>query len=109
MLPSQPYPRDDDGFIDTAVPCRLNADSNTSAIVGPHAGATNVCGYRLRQRDIEEIVAGADSRAIIVAVPDARLGQRLARSAPDKGAVAMELQANGANALIAGAFQPRPY
>jgi len=52
-------------------------------------------------------VAPADRAAVIVALPDALLGQRLAGSARDGAATAAELQARGVNALIAGAFRPR--
>jgi len=50
-------------------------------------------------------IAGA--AATIVALPDALLRQRLAGSAGDRESVIAELQAQGSNPLIAGAFVPR--
>jgi hypothetical protein len=52
-------------------------------------------------------VAAVDPAAVIVALPDALLGQRLAGSARDSDAVAAELQARGVNSLITGAFRTR--
>jgi non-ribosomal peptide synthetase component F len=71
------------------------------------AGFTTIGGYRFRQFDIETAVTAADSAAIIAALPDALLGQRLAGSAPYPADVAAELQARGVNALITGAFRQR--
>jgi acyl-CoA synthetase (AMP-forming)/AMP-acid ligase II len=68
------------------------------------AGITAIGGYRFRQSDIDTAVAAADTSAIIAALPDALLGQRLAGSAPHPAEAAAELQAQGVNALIAGAF-----
>jgi hypothetical protein len=41
---------------------------------------------RFRQSDIDAAVAATDTVVIIVTLPDAQLGQRLAGSAPDPGA-----------------------
>jgi acyl-CoA synthetase (AMP-forming)/AMP-acid ligase II len=71
------------------------------------AGITAIGGYRLRQHEIDAAVAAADPSAIIAALPDALLGQRLGGSAPHPAEVAAELQAQGVNALIAGAFRLR--
>jgi acyl-CoA synthetase (AMP-forming)/AMP-acid ligase II len=68
-------------------------------------GITAIGGYRFRPNDIDAAVAAADPDAIIAVLPDAFLGQRLAGSAPHPAEVAAELQAQGANALIAGAFR----
>ncbi len=96
-----------DGFVDTGFACRLERDTGTLAVTGPPAGITAIGGYRFRQREIDAVVAGADPAAIIAALPDALLGQRLAGSARDRAATAAELQARGVNPLIAGAFRPR--
>lgn len=69
-------------------------------------GLVAVGGYRFRQREVDAAVAAADPAAVIVALPNALLGQRLAGSACDRAAAAAELQAHGVNALIAGAFRP---
>jgi hypothetical protein len=71
------------------------------------AGITAVGGYRFMQREVDAVVAGADPAAVIVALPDAHLGQRFAGSAQDGAALAATLQARGVNSLIAGAFLPR--
>jgi hypothetical protein len=52
-------------------------------------------------------VARLDAAATIVALPEALLGQRLAGGAPDRAAIVSELQAQGANPLIAAAFCPK--
>ena len=76
------------------------------AIAAP-AGITAVGFYRFRQREVDAVVAAADPAAVIVALPDAHLGQRFAGSAQDGAALADKLQARGVNSLIAGAFLPR--
>jgi acyl-CoA synthetase (AMP-forming)/AMP-acid ligase II len=59
-----------------------------------------------RQSDIDAAVAATDT-VVIMALPDAQLGQRLAGSAPDQVQTAARLQAAGVNALIVGALQQR--
>jgi len=71
------------------------------------AGITAVGGYRFMQREVDAVVAGADPAAVIVALPDAHLGQRFAGSAQDGAALAAKLQARVVNSLIAAAFLPR--
>jgi len=71
------------------------------------AGITAVGFYRTRQREVDAAVAAVDPAAVIVALPDALLGQRLAGRARDSEAVATELQARGVNPLITGAFRTR--
>jgi hypothetical protein len=77
-------------------------------VLGPPSASSGLAvigGYRFRPQDIDAAVAAADPDAIIVALPEAFLGQRLAGSAPHPAEVAAELQAQGVNALIAGAFR----
>ena len=115
MVPAQPFPPGaeqcseagsaPDGFRDTGYACRLDRTTDTLALTAPPAGITTVGYYRFRQREVDAAVAAADPAAVVVALPDALLGQRLAGSA--KPATASELQARGVNALIAGAFRPR--
>ena len=52
-------------------------------------------------------VEAQQERMVVLQSPDALLGQRLAGSAPEREAIIAQLQANGANPLIAGAFRPR--
>ncbi len=70
-------------------------------------GLVTVGFYRFRQDDIDAAVAAADPDAIIAALPDALLGQRLAGSAPNPADIAAQLQERGVHALIAGAFRLR--
>jgi acyl-CoA synthetase (AMP-forming)/AMP-acid ligase II len=70
-------------------------------------GLVTVGFYRFRQDDIDAAVAAADPNAIIAALPDALLGQRLAGSALNPADIAANLQERGAHALIAGAFRMR--
>jgi len=87
-------------------PDGLPAPIPHGAFVAP-AGITTVGGYRFGQREVDAVVAGADPAAVIVALPDAHLGQRFAGSAQDGAALAAKLQARGVNSLIAAAFRPR--
>jgi hypothetical protein len=95
------------GFADTGYPCRFDRDSSTFVVTAPPGGVTSIGGYRLLQTAVDAAVAGIDSAATIVALPDAVLGQRLAGSADGRDAVIKQAQARGLNALIAGAFAPR--
>ncbi|MEP7029760.1 MAG: class I adenylate-forming enzyme family protein [Pseudolabrys sp.] len=103
---AQPTP-DAMGVVDTGYACRLEGDSQTLVITAPPAGITCVGGYRFRQNDIDWQVADADIDAVIVALPDALLGQRLAGTAPNRAATAAELAVRGVNPLISGAFRAR--
>jgi hypothetical protein len=87
-------------------PDGLPAPIPHGAFVAP-AGITTVGGYRFCQREVDAVVADADPAAVIVALPDAHLGQRFAGSAQDGAALAAKLQARGVNSLIAAAFLPR--
>ena len=87
-------------------PDGLPAPIPHGAFVAP-AGITTVGGYRFCQREVDAVVAGADPAAVIVALPDAHLGQRFAGSAQDGATLAAKLQTRGVNSLIAGAFRPR--
>lgn len=70
-------------------------------------GLTAVGFYRFRRSEIDATLAAIDPTAIVAALPDALLGERLAGSACDSAAVIAALQARGANALIAATFRPR--
>ena len=74
---------------------------------GAPAGLIAVGGYHFRQDEIDAAVAATDPTAVIAALPDALLGQRLAGSAPDPVTTAAQLLACGVNALVAGAFRAR--
>jgi len=76
-------------------------------VASRRSGVTTVGFYRFRQSEIDAIVAAIDPTAIIAALPDALLGERLAGSARDSAQVNAALEARGANALIAGAFHAR--
>ncbi|MGE5772667.1 MAG: hypothetical protein ACM3Z4_11610 [Hyphomicrobiales bacterium] len=49
----------------------------------------------------------ADPEATIVSLPDRNLGHRLGGTAENRAAVAADLEAQGVNPLISGAFRPR--
>ncbi len=117
MVPTQPFPPggeqgDEDqsataGYFDTGYPCRIARASGALVLTAPPAGITTMGSYRFRQSAVDDMVAAVDAEAVIVALPDALLGQRLAGSARDAAAISAALAARGANALIAGAFRPR--
>jgi hypothetical protein len=99
------------GFRETMLlPARRSPDGMPAPVppnAASPAGLTAVGFYRLRQREVDAAVATVDPAAVIVALPDALLGQRLAGSARDSDAVTTELQARGVNSLITGAFRTR--
>jgi hypothetical protein len=88
-------------------PDGLPAPIPPDAVPRGGTGLIAVGFYRFRQREVDASVAAIDPAAVIAALPDAYLGQRLAGSAQDGAALAAELQARGVNSLIAGAFSPR--
>jgi hypothetical protein len=92
------------------LPARRGPDGMPAPVppdAAPPAGITAVGFYRMRQREVDAAVAAVDPAAVIVALPDALLGQRLAGRAGDSDAVATELQAHGVNPLITRAFRIR--
>jgi hypothetical protein len=74
-------------------------------IVAP--GLIGVGAYKFRQRMIDAAVAAVEPAAMIAALPDALLGQRLAGHAQEGAAIGAELAARGANPLLAQAFRTR--
>ena len=95
------------GFVDTGYRCRLTQHDQTLTVDGPPLGITCVGGYRFRQNEIDRMATESDLDTVILALPDAILDWRLAGNAEDRAATAANLEARGANALIAGAFRPR--
>jgi hypothetical protein len=99
------------GFRETMLlPARRGPDGMPAPLppnATPPAGITAVGFYRLRQREVDAAVAAVDPAAVIVALPNALLGQRLAGRARDSDGVATELQARGVNPLITRAFRTR--
>jgi hypothetical protein len=96
-----------DGFVDTFYPCRFGAERRTLIVTGPQPGMAGIGGYRFAQARLDALVAGLSDRAVIVTLPDALTGQRLAGSAPDAAATQANLIAGGHNPLFAHAFRPR--
>jgi acyl-CoA synthetase (AMP-forming)/AMP-acid ligase II len=95
---------------ETELHAARRADDGVPAPVPPNpfrAGITTIGGYRFRQNEIDAAVGAADPSAIVAALPDALLGQRLAGNALHPSEIAAELQVQGVNALIAGAFRSR--
>ncbi len=95
------------GFVDTGYACRRERDGDSFTVTGPPAGVTTIGGYRFRQNEVDWLVAKVDLDATLVALPNALLGQCFAGSAPDLQSTEAELQMQGVNPLIAGAFRPR--
>ena len=79
---------------------------NAAARIGK-PGTVAVGAYQFGQRALDAAVAAADPTAVIAALPDALLGNRLAGHAGDAARIAAGLAARGANPLVAHAFRPR--
>jgi len=119
MVPRHPFPpgaergdepyleADAGGLVDTGYPCRINRETGMIELSGPPAGIVNVGGYRFLRDDLARHIGDAEMAASITALPDATLSHRLAGNAVDREAVRQELNARGANPLIAGAFRDR--
>jgi len=93
------------GYFDTGYSCRLDTPSQTLSITVPPPNIVGIGGYRIRQNDLDACLEKVAPGASAVALPDRMLGHRLAGAAQDKRTVATALEAQGANALITGAFQ----
>jgi len=93
------------GYFDTGYACRLDASDQTIAVTVPPVDIVGIGGYRMR--DLDTCLEKAAAGATVVALPHRALGQRLAGTAQDKKMVAAALEAQGANALISGAFHKR--
>jgi len=70
-------------------------------------GVIAIGAYQFTQRALDAATAAVDPNAMIAALPDAALGQRLAGHAADPAGVAAMLAENGVNPLISGAFRGR--
>lgn len=101
----EPHEAEAAGFVDTGYPCRI--EPTRLVITGPPAGMINVGGYRFAQRDLSELTGQSEHNASLTALPDPYLSNRLAGRAMDRAAVQRKLIAEGANALIVGAFRNR--
>jgi AMP-binding enzyme len=119
MVPLHPFPPgvtrhdnlrlklDDDGFIDTEYPCRVERDTKALVVNGAPPGIVSVGGYRFALRDLQNLVAQVDGEGSLAALPDLLSGQRLAGSAADRDAVRQALTEQGANPLLVAAFRGR--
>lgn len=119
MVPAQPYPpgaerlrdrcfvTDARGFADTGYPCRADRDNGELSVGGPPPGMIGVGGYRFMPEPLQALVGAASPDALIAALPDALIGNRLAGSAPDRAALRQALREHGANPLVVGAFAER--
>ena len=91
--------RDADGLPDPAL------IESAARMAAP--GTIAVGAYQFRQAALDAAIAAADPAAMIAALPDALLGNRLAGHAPDASGLAAVLTAQGVNPLMAQAFRAR--
>jgi len=70
-------------------------------------GMVAVGAYQFRHAALDALVSATDPDAMIAALPDGLLGNRLAGRAGDAARVATALTARGASPLVAGAFRAR--
>jgi hypothetical protein len=86
---------------------RRDGRANIILTSGAPGGVARVGGYRFGLAELETLVAAADPGAVIVSVPDALTGERLAGSSADPEALRQALEENGVSRLISGAFRRR--
>jgi hypothetical protein len=105
MVPAKiTLPGPADRFVDTGFPCRIGADAATIEVDGPPPGLVGSGGYRFVMHALSALVSRIDPDGVLVALPDALAGHRLAGTAPDRDAIHAALQEMGANALLVAAF-----
>jgi hypothetical protein len=105
MVPAKiTLPGPADRFVDTGFPCRIGADAATIEVGGPPPGLVGSGGYRFVMHALSALVSRIDPDGVLVALPDALAGHRLAGTAPDRDAIHAALQEMGANALLVAAF-----
>jgi non-ribosomal peptide synthetase component E (peptide arylation enzyme) len=103
-----PSPKiDENGFLDTEYPCRLDRDTNTLLVSGPPAGLINVGGYRFAWRELQDLLAELGAGGSLAALPDRLTGHRFAGVATDRESVRNALVARGVNPLLVAAFRDR--
>jgi hypothetical protein len=93
------------GYVDTGFACRI--DPRGLIVTAPPPGITVIGGYPFHLSRVDELIAGLDPDATLVALPDIDLGQRFAGRAAEQSDLPAKLTKRGANPLISGAFQPR--
>jgi hypothetical protein len=93
-----------DRFIDTGFHCRIGADGLSIEVARPPPGLVGCGGYRFAMHELSAIVSRVDPDGILVALPDALAGNRLAGFAADRDAMRTALQGAGANPLLVAAF-----
>jgi hypothetical protein len=93
-----------DRFADTGYPCRVRLDGASIEVAGPPPGLVGFGGCRFPMNDLSALVSRIDPEGILVALPDALAGHRLAGSAPDRNTVRTALLDIGANPLLVAAF-----
>jgi hypothetical protein len=96
-----------DRFIDTGFPCRIGGDGLSVEVAGPPPGLIGCGGYRFVMQELSALVSRVDPDGILVALPDALAGHRLAGFATDRAGVRTALQGIGANPLLVDAFGGR--
>jgi hypothetical protein len=95
------------GFVDSGYPCRVDGAAETFVVTGTPAGLVGVGGYRFPLRDLQEVVGRIDSTAILTALPDPLIGQRLIGNAADRGTMQAALNVVGINPIVVAAFRDR--
>jgi hypothetical protein len=105
MVPSAPELAPADRFVDTGFPCRIGADAFTLELGGPPAGVVGFGGYRFAMCELSALISRFDPAGILVALPDALAGHRLAGSAADCEAIRLALGSIEANPLVVAAFR----
>ncbi|MBI3433756.1 MAG: acyl--CoA ligase [Proteobacteria bacterium] len=94
-----------DGFVDTGYACRVDAATGILTVTRPPVGMVSVGGYRFNLRDLQAIIARAQSGSTLTALPDSLLGQRLTGNAADMAGMVAHLAQADANPLVIAAFR----
>jgi AMP-binding enzyme len=93
------------GLIDTGYACRVGDRGKSLVVTGAPAGMVSVGGYRFPLHELQEAVGKIDSGAMLTALPDPVIGQRLIGNAANREIVQAALTAVGVNPIVAAAFR----
>jgi hypothetical protein len=94
------------GLVDTGYACRVDSGGKTISVTAAPSGIVSVGGYRFPLHDLQDVIGRVDAGALLTALPDPLVGQRLIGTAADRDTVQAALNTVGINPLVVAAFGP---